>query len=290
VFPSFPRIMLDEVQDLSRINHVMLDRLMSSGTQLIGVGDNNQSIYAFRGAMTTSMKELQLRYNMHEMTLSVSFRCPIAIVQRAWWRAPEMRWPDWAIPGKVEELGSWNAKDIPDHSAIICRNNAPLLSCALALLKAGRGVKLIGTDLGPQLIKTMKKFSEDMSLSQEKVFEAIDAWEAQRMRKGRNEAVIADKAECLRVFAGFGPTLGAAIAYAEHIFSSSGPIQLMSGHKSKGLEFDIVYHLDPQRIPSPWCKEGEALEQELNVRFVIETRSRKELYLVSMEGLEDELQ
>ena len=77
-----------------------------------------------------------------------------------------------------------------------------------------------------------------------------------------------------RVFAGFGPTLGAAIAYCETLFKAQGPIQLLSGHKAKGLEWDTVYHLDPHRIPSPWSKEGEALEQEKNVRYVIETQSK----------------
>lgn len=124
-------------------------------------------------------------------------------------------------------------------------------------------------------------------MPQEKVYEAIDLWEAEKLRKARDAAATTDKAECLRVFAGFGPTLGAAIAYCEHLFASKGPIQLLSGHKAKGLEWDTVYHLDPQRIPSPWAKDGEALEQELNVRYVIETRSRVELLFVKMENFND---
>jgi superfamily I DNA/RNA helicase len=96
-----------------------------------------------------------------------------------------------------------------------------------------------------------------------------------------------DKAECLRVFAAFGPTLGAAVAYCEHIFSAKGPIQLMSGHKAKGLEFDTVYFLDPHRIPSPYAREGEALEQELNVKYVIETRHKRELYYINLEDFAD---
>lgn len=288
VFPVFPRIMLDEVQDFSFINHVMLDRLQGGNPQIIGVGDPWQSIYAFRGAMTTSMKRLRERFDMHELTLSVSFRCPISVVRRAHSRVPHMRWPSWAAEGTVQHLEAWNAKDIPDHSAIICRNNAPLMSCALALLRAGRGVHLVGTDLGPQLIKAMRKMG-DPTTSQAKVMEAIDRWEQDKMRKTRSAGAVADKAECLRVFASFGPTLSAAIAYAEHIFAAQGPIQLMSGHKSKGLEFDTVYHLDPHRVPSPFAKEGEDIEQELNVRYVIETRPKKELFLVRLDGLDMEV-
>lgn len=128
-----------------------------------------------------------------------------------------------------------------------------------------------------------------MQLPQEKVHDAINLWEAEKLRKARNAGTVADKAECLRVFADFGPTLGAAIAYCEHLFSAKGPIQLLSGHKAKGLEWETVYHLDPQRIPSPWSKEGEALEQELNVRYVIETRAKDALYFVRLEDFNGEL-
>lgn len=141
---------------------------------------------------------------------------------------------------------------------------------------------MVGTDLGPQLVKALKKLGQP-DMAQEAVFNAIDAWEQEKLRKSRAAGAVADKAECLRVFAGFGPTLGAAIAYCEHLFASKGPIQLLSGHKAKGLEWDTVYHLDPQRIPSPYSKEGEALEQELNVRYVIETRAKVALYFVRLE-------
>ena len=126
-------------------------------TRLLAVGDEHQSIYAFRGAATNSMALLKERFNMAEMPLSVSFRCPRSVVRNAWRRAPHMRWPDWAEEGTVTSLSEWGPDDIPDNAAIICRSNAPLLKCALALLKAKRGVNFVGTDLGPQLIRAMKK-------------------------------------------------------------------------------------------------------------------------------------
>jgi DNA helicase II / ATP-dependent DNA helicase PcrA len=285
-FPSHRRVMVDETQDLSPLNHAMITKLVGPSTQLIAVGDPWQSIYAFRGADTKSMAGMRERFDMHEMTLSISFRCPRSVVRNAHDRVPHMRWPEWAIEGTVEALPSWSASDIPDNSAIICRNNAPLLSTALALLKARRGVHLVGTDLGPQLVKTLKKLSPNPALPRAAVHEAIDAWEQEKMRKARDSGTIADRAECLRVFANFGETLGAAITYCELLFSAKGHIQLLSGHKAKGLEWDTVYHLDPHRIPSPWAKEGEALEQELNVRYVIETRPKKALFLVRLEDLE----
>jgi len=288
-FPQFKRVMVDEVQDLSPLNHAMVAKLIGPQTRLIAVGDPWQSIYGFRGAASGSMGLLRERFSMHEMTLSISFRCAKSVVKNAWSRVPHMKWPEWAAEGIVTTLEEWTPNDIPDNSAIICRNNAPLLSCALALLRAGRGVNLVGTDLGPQLIKALKKFG-DTNMEQKDVYAAIDQWEAEKLRKTRNAASATDKAECLRVFAGFGPTLGAAIGFAEHIFAAKGPVQLLSGHKSKGLEWDTVYHLDPHRVPSPFAKEGEAREQELNVRYVIETRARKELFFIRLDGMSGELE
>lgn len=279
-WPKFPLVMIDEAQDLSPINHAMLDRLVTQ--RLIAVGDPYQSIYGFRGAQSDSMFMLGKRYNMTKLGLSVSFRCPIKVIEKARSRAPHMKWPEWAVEGEVNILKEWKAAEIPDHAAIVCRNNAPLLHIALELLKDGRGAQLVGMDLGPQLIKTLKKMG-DPSISREEVHDQIERWKNERLKKGKNVASIADKAECLKVFADFGDTLGGAIAYAEHIFSAHGAIQLLSGHKSKGLEWDVVYHLDPHRIPSPFAKDEEA-EQEANVRYVIETRPKKVLNLVTTEG------
>lgn len=72
------------------------------------------------------------------------------------------------------------------------------------------------------------------------------------------------------VFAHHGRSLGEAIAYAEHLFRQKGTIQLLTGHKAKGLEWNTVFHLDPFLI-----KDGE---QELNLRYVISTRAMNELY------------
>lgn len=280
-FPQFPLVLVDEAQDLSPLNHAMLQRLVTR--RLIAVGDPWQSIYAFRGADVYSMARLRDQFNMREMGLSISFRCPIEVVKRARFRAPHMQWPEWAKPGLVETLETWNASSIPDNAAIICRNNGPLFKCAMALIRAGRGVNLVGTDLGPSLVRALKKLGPE-HLKQEESLAAIKIWEAERLRKSKRKAAIHDKADCLRVFVSFGETLGAAIAYAEHLFAARGPIQLLSGHKAKGLEWDAVYHLDPHLIPSMFAETDEEISQELNVRYVIETRTRSDLYLISTEG------
>lgn len=281
-FPRYPLVLIDEAQDLSPLNHAMLKKLVVK--RLIAVGDSFQSIYAFRGAASDSMARLKESFQMQEMTLTISFRCPKEIIRAAWFRAPEMKWPDWAIEGEIHSLDGWSAQGILDGSAIICRNNAPLFKCALNLIRLGRGVKLVGSDIGPQLIKALKKLGEP-AMTRPSVLEAITRWESEHMRKAKSKAAIADKAACLRVFAGFGNTLGEAIGYAEHLFASAGPILLMSGHKAKGLEFDYVYFLDEWRIPSVYAETVDEVTQEDNLRYVVLTRAKKALYYVDTETL-----
>ena len=69
-----------------------------------------------------------------------------------------MRYPDWAEMGTVSSLSSWDITDLPaSDTAIICRNNAPLFSMAIRLLRDGRYPELVGNDLGKSLIKQLKK-------------------------------------------------------------------------------------------------------------------------------------
>ena len=87
-----------------------------------------------------------------------------------------------------------------------------------------------------------------------------------------------DTAECMRVFARHGKSLGGAIAYAKHIFEASGgTIHFMSGHRSKGLEFHTVYHLNSESI-----KRG--IGQESNIAYVADTRAQEKLIYISTEG------
>lgn len=282
-FPRFPLVMVDEAQDLSPLNHAMLEKTVTN--RIIAVGDPYQSIYAFRGAAINSMGLLRERFSCREMNLSISFRCPIEIVKRARSRAPHMQWAETATEGAVHEPVQWNAASIPDNAAIICRNNAPLFKLAFILLRNGRGVHLVGRDIDPGLIKALKALgSEDMTCDE--ALAAIDQWETAASTKSKNKGNVADKADALRVFVGQGSCLRDGITYAEHLFQSQGPIQLLSGHKAKGLEWDVVYHLDPDRIPSPWAEGAEELEQERNIRYVIETRAKKELHLVYLDDFQ----
>lgn len=264
-YPKFPRIMVDEYQDQSPVNHTLLHRLVKG--RLIGVGDPFQNIYGFRGAKAGGMKDAITTYNMSELPLSVSFRCPRAIVEAAQWRVPNFKW--FKDGGKVEAVANFSASDFGDDSTIICRNNAPLVRLAFKLISIGRSVSVVGSELGPRLVNIMKKLG-DSTIPRAKAFSAIEEWREGKLVAGSKSAN--DLADCMRVLCEHGDTLGSAISYAEHIFAQTGTIRLLTGHKSKGLEFDNVFWLDPGL-----CDDSD---QDLNLRYVITTRSQNSLTLL----------
>jgi superfamily I DNA/RNA helicase len=269
-FPKFPRIMVDEYQDQSPVNHALLARLVKG--RIIGVGDPHQNIYGFRGAKAGGMAQAVQTYSMTELPLSVSFRCPQAIVEAARWRVPHFQWS--RPGGEVNDLERMVGSAFPDDSAIICRNNAPLLRLAFRLISAGRSVTVVGSELGPRLVAIMKKLGPD-SMSRKDLIDAIEFWREQKLMANSKSAN--DLADCMRVFADHGATLSSAVSYAEHLFAQQGTIRLLTGHKSKGLEFPNVYWLDPSLCDNR--------EQDRNLAYVITTRSENKLNMVDSSSI-----
>lgn len=256
-WPEFPLVMVDEFQDLNALNHLMI-RLLAKH-RLIGVGDENQSIYEFRGAVQNGMSQAKFHFDMTQCDLTMSFRCPSEIVKAAHWRVPKFQWA--REGGSVQELTSLSMASL-DSPTVICRNNAPLFALAMKMLQAGQSVAIAGSDIGPKLVGTMKGLCHH-DQSRATVLAHIDAWQESREARGQRSAK--DTADCMRVFAAQGDTLSLAIAYAEHLFKQSGRVRFTTGHKAKGLEWSDVIHLDPWML--------DHCEQDKNLGYVILTRS-----------------
>lgn len=271
LFPKFPLVLVDEYQDLSPVNHAMIAKLCVASRQ-IGVGDDAQSIYGFRGAKAGGIAEAIERYSMTTLPLSISFRCPTEIVRNVHWRVPDFHASQ--DGGEVVTLGIISAADLAPDGTFICRNNAPLFRAALGLLGTGFSVNVAGTDIGPRLVKTMKRLGPG-SMTQAQTISAIDDWLEAKLAKESKTA--ADFAECMKVFARQGATLSTAIGYAEALFRQEGTIRLMTGHKAKGLEFPHVYHLESSII--------RETAQDRNLRYVIDTRSSNKLHYVSLDDI-----
>lgn len=81
---KFAYIMVDEFQDINRLQYDTVRLLCGEEKNLFVVGDDDQSIYRFRG----SKPELMLNFpkdfrSANVIRLSINYRCPKEVVQRA---------------------------------------------------------------------------------------------------------------------------------------------------------------------------------------------------------------
>ena len=185
-------------------------------------------------------------------------------------------------------------------NAILCRNNAPLISLAFSLIRKRIGIKVLGRDFGKSLTMMVKKVAGDKILGVEEFVVAFREWYDKQCRL----ALAADKEEKIdRLRDQYESILavvesgGKDITTVRHIITAlellfeqaAGQITLSTGHKAKGLEWHCVLHLDPWRIPSKWARlaaddnNSVPLEQEYNLQYVIETRAKNTLILANLE-------
>lgn len=309
VYPKFPLVIVDEAQDLSPLNHEQIKRL-GPQARLIVVGDPKQAIYSFRGADSASMGKLKaLRPKWLELGLHTTFRCPKVMVERNRGHAPFFRAAEtnaegeahyWLPAGDLAKIAwkgemhdKWGVgwlrslKATPsDRIFILCRNNAPLLGLAFKLIRQGVGPNMMGRDIGAGLIRLAKKISDGKpGQSLEDFVAAVGEWrsnereKARLMEKDHLIAGIEDRAECLlAVVENPGVRSAGDVCKAlEALFAREhGELTLATGHRAKGLESEIVLHLDPWRIPSKYALScASQMQQEKNLNYVIETRTRR---------------
>lgn len=318
-FPQFPLLFVDEAQDLSPLNHEMLKRALRADGRLVAMGDPKQAIYAFRGAHSESMAQIaQLRPAWQRLPLTLTFRCPKTIVTRQQEHAPGFRAWHTNAEGRFARLksperdgttldGGWTWQSVQQlvppggKLAVLCRNNGPLLSLAFKLIRQGQGVYMLGRDIGKGLVALVRKLAPEEATAADVLRGKILEWQHSETQLAlANEhpervSGIVDRAECLMAVLDNAEArdAGQCIALLERLFArESGTVTLSSIHRAKGLEWDCVVHLDPWRIPSKWAREAardgdqRQMQQEWNLLYVCETRTRHTLVNADMEGFQ----
>jgi hypothetical protein len=291
VFPRFANVMTDESQDFSPLNHIMLKKTLGPDGRPFVVGDPNQSIYAFRGADFESMNKIRaMRPEWLEFPLSVTFRCPHAVVERQRHIAPLYRAHESCVQGSFSKAPpKWDLAKLGLNSghgvAILCRNNAPLVTLAFKLIRSGHGCHMQGRDIGKGLKALAKKIIKPEDLAPAMAV-AIADWRDREFSiaqvkddQGKMDRVT-DQAESLNaILEGSGAKCGQSLfEEIEILFSKdSGAVTLSTGHRAKGLEWPTVIHLDPWRLPSRFAVTEAQKRQEANLKHVIETRAQNAL-------------
>lgn len=278
-FKQYNVVMVDEIQDLSPLQYQLIKMLKTPRGRLVGVGDEKQAIYGFQGSNLDTLNAIKNAPNTVTLPLSMTYRCARDIVDEAC-----KVFPDGivAAPGAEKGfVGEGTFKDAQEGDFILCRNNAPLVEAFITLLRKGKKCTILGKEFGDELVSLIDSVDDVWGLEQ--VLENMISKLQKKGVKSPTKCEAYDKLNekvnvLLSLYEYFGDleTVRSRI-YDIFVENASRGITLSTIHKSKGLESDNIYFLEPELLPSKYATTELALYAERCLKFVAITRARKRL-------------
>lgn len=288
---KFDLLICDESQDLNPIQHKLVTL---SGSRLVCVGDRRQSIYGFRGADSKSMDTLkevleQTDRGVVELNLNTTFRLPKSGVENVKGYAPNLVAAESAIDGEIKQTVV-SQMEPKAGDLVLSRINANIFTSAFRLLRKRVPVRIQGKDFGTQIKKLLESECEGCDGSKEIALKLASYHDTQRdsimQRTFPTKALfeLDEKMACLYSLTSGCNTLEEMSSTLEELFSEEAPrssvVLLSTIHRAKGMEADTVWFLEPQLCPHPMAETEFEIAQEMNIKFVAETRHKKELIYV----------
>jgi ATP-dependent DNA helicase UvrD/PcrA len=285
-------IFLDEAQDTSRARRALVKKFLKPKGRLMIVGDDRQAIMGFAGASANALDEMIEELQAEVLPLTMTWRCPKAVVELAQRYVPDIQAADTAIDGTVSYLEALPAELLPTD-AILCRNTAPLVEQAYALIRRGVACKVEGREIGTGLLKMVNRWTTIKTITA--FLDKLEEWQLRESQKavakGKDEKVqeIADKCDTLRVICSAvqqqrqAANLDDVRAFINNLFADNvkGVLTLATYHRSKGREWPRVILVEHgKRCPTPYAKQAWQLRQEDNLAYVAITRAQRELMFV----------
>lgn len=275
-------VFVDEAQDLSPCKLALARMAVKPNGLFVAVGDDRQAIYGFAGADPDSLPRIIRETQARVLPLTVTYRCPKAVVFVARGIVGDYTAHPSAPEGIVRHTSSLTlVSQLTAGDAVVSRSNAPLVALCLRLLAAGTSAKVLGrNDVADGLKKLIKKAkTDDVGDLLHWVSEWADAECLKLSKANRSTDAVEDKRDCLFALSDGCGSVEALLGRIEALFTDVQEgryVLLTSTHKAKGLEWDRVYLLaDTYRAdksPDP---------QEANLLYVGITRAKNELVMVS---------
>jgi len=283
---QYPKIIIDEAQDLNALQHLMIKKALRHQGRVFVTGDDRQAIMAFSGALSNSFHQLVDSFDCTVLPLTISWRCPKAVIEVARQYVPDIKAAPTAIEGAVHEANNIDLDDLP--RVILCRNNAPLMRLAMRLFASGFSVECAGKDIGAGLKSTINRIASGKNSDQmdaETFLSRLHRWaEREISRRPGRKPRVDDKVTSLSALAEHHQTLGSIRKHIEKLYVNAedgsrkpAEFQLSTIHKAKGREWDKVGFLDAHLIPAKWAHQDWEIEQESNLAYVGVTRAKEEL-------------
>lgn len=296
-FQKYDWIMIDEAQDTNAARRMLTMAMMHETTRVIAVGDPFQAIYRFAGADSNAMDLIAEKLNSTTLPLSVTYRCPRAVVDLAQEWVPDFEAAPTAPEGAVELVdheqfldGDFFKFDI-DNDVVLCRNTRPLIGVASVLRK--QNIPCVVEGQSGKVLKALAvKWGEDIKIGDWLIL--LGRYQAEEIdrytKKNDLEKVeyVTDKCESIRDMAisvGEGKGVQDLVRHIDFLFGDSykHALHLCTVHKSKGREWKRVFLVGRNRyMPSPWAKNEAELAQERNLAYVAVTRTKETLVEVDV--------
>ena len=302
---QWDRVVVDEAQDLSAVQLELIASTLAPEGRLLVVGDDRQAIYRFRGADAQAFDALAQRFSCRILPLSITYRCPSAVVDLARKIVPDYEAGEGAPAGAVSHAESLKTSELRPGDFVLSRKNAPLVRHAIRSLAAGVPAAIAGRDLAKDLGTILGALSRRCGGDRERVLESIEEHYGRRLNEARTRDIdpgpIQDELDCLRALIDARPSLAEALELLDKLCAEKpGNVVLFSTvHRAKGLERDRVFLLmgtfRATFASTPSVEEsddagrrregrrGDA-QEESNLLYVATTRAKKALVLVAGEG------
>ena len=291
-FWQYPWVFIDEAQDTNPARRALVRAVLSPGGRVVAVGDRRQAIYGFTGADANALDLIREDFDAIELPLTVSYRCPRAVVERARRWVNHIEAHDSAPEGSVSTIELpefWSRNDLTGGTAILCRNTKPIVSLAFQLIRSGVPCRVEGRDIGKGLINLATKWKRVKTLHG--LEEAVENWARSQIvrAKARGTATAAqairDQADTIKVIADKcraekRDSIQAVVDTIQGLFEDNVDRMLVLStiHKAKGREWDTVYWLDRENtLPSRFATQKWQFEQERNLCYVAATRAKQTL-------------
>ena len=285
--PKFDFVFVDESQDLSKLQQMVVSRIRSRRGRMVAVGDPHQAIYGFAGADVDSYNKLKNLFpNTVELPLSVNYRCGSRIIKEAKKLNPQIQ----AFKKNGEgEVRNGFVDEIKGKDWVLCRNVKPLVLTNLYLLSKGIKSYVRGSDIGMGLIAILNKGgSANVKTALVKYKASIHQERARLIKLGVKNPDQTEKIDMMKQKLDILTVLSDGILLTKNlidkikrIFKDQGEgVMLSTIHKSKGLENDTVFFLCPELIPSQYAEQPWEFQQEYNLEYVAITRAKSKLIYI----------
>jgi DNA helicase-2/ATP-dependent DNA helicase PcrA len=290
-------LFIDELQDISRPQFAMVRQLMLPTSRFVGVGDQRQQVYDFRGSLgEEAWSEAEHAFKIVDiLRLTQTFRCSAAVVKEAQRLVPRLRALPDAPPGSATSMtladlpvriGQGHSDEV--HSYVLSRTNAALLDCALFLWS--RGTKFVLNNGKAMLAPLFELLDHVLDLRSKDAFiKSIKTWYDAEFAKAEKAGALAyadhltELVEMLHAASKYAVPTQLRQLLVEILVDNKSGVLLSTVHKVKGLEADRVYLLKQ----TFGMHRGDPIERtvspaELNLEYVAITRAREHIIWVDI--------